>query len=50
MELKNRTKFRRSFIAPLLVAGVLKMTIPNKPNSRLQEYYVDKEWLNTLFG
>ncbi|NLX12797.1 MAG: hypothetical protein GXY44_03975 [Phycisphaerales bacterium] len=35
---KNRTKFRDQFIKPLLDARLLEMTIPDKPNSRLQKY------------
>ena len=34
----NRTKFRNKFINPLLREGLLEMTIPDKPNSRLQKY------------
>ena len=34
----NRTKFRNKYIVPLLNIGVLEMTIPDKPNSRLQKY------------
>ena len=34
----NRTKFRNRFINPLLREGLLEMTIPDKPNSRLQKY------------
>lgn len=35
---KNRTKFRHKFIFPLLEINALQMTIPDKPNSRLQKY------------
>ena len=34
----NRTKFRDSFIKPLLEEGFLVLTIPGKPRSRLQRY------------
>ncbi len=34
----NRTKFRDQVLKPLLVAGLVDMTIPDKPNSRLQKY------------
>ena len=34
----NRTRFRNQEIKPLLEAGWLAMTIPDKPNSRLQKY------------
>lgn len=35
---KHRTKFRNQFIAPLVAAGLIEYTIPDKPNSRLQKY------------
>ena len=34
----NRTKFRDQFIKPLIEMNLLEMTIPDKPNSRLQKY------------
>lgn len=34
----NRTKFRNKYITPLIEIGILEMTIPEKPNSRLQKY------------
>ena len=38
MNLKDRTKFRKKYINPLMEAGILEMTIPDKPNSQLQKY------------
>ena len=38
MGLTDRTKFRRKYIHPLLEAGILEQTIPNKPNSQNQKY------------
>lgn len=35
---KNRTKFRDQFLKPLLDEELVEMTIPDKPNSRLQKY------------
>ena len=35
---KHRTKFRNKYIAPLLEKGLLRMTIPDKPQSRNQKY------------
>lgn len=35
---KNRTRFRRTYIKPLVEKGVLKMTIPEKPTSKNQKY------------
>ncbi len=34
----NRTKFREQVLRPLLDQGLLEMTIPDKPQSRLQSY------------
>jgi ATP-dependent DNA helicase RecG len=34
----NRTKFRDQIVRPLLDAGLLEMTIPDKPRSSKQEY------------
>jgi ATP-dependent DNA helicase RecG len=34
----NRTKFRDQVLAPLLKAGLLEMTIPDKPRSPKQQY------------
>ena len=36
----NRTKFREKILNPMLNAGVLEMTIPDKPRSRLQKYRI----------
>ena len=35
---KNRTRFRRSYIKPLVENGKLQMTIPEKPTSKNQKY------------
>jgi ATP-dependent DNA helicase RecG len=34
----NREYFRKKYLKPLLSAGRIKMTIPDKPNSNLQKY------------
>lgn len=40
LEWKNRTKFRAKYITPLLELDLLQMTIPDKPNSSKQQYYI----------
>lgn len=35
---KNRTRFRRDYIKPLVEKGFLKMTIPEKPTSKNKKY------------
>jgi hypothetical protein len=39
----DRTKFRNQILRPLLRAELLRMTIPEKPNSRLQKYHVTEK-------
>ncbi|MYA05873.1 MAG: transcriptional regulator [Caldilineaceae bacterium SB0664_bin_22] len=34
----NRTKFRNQVLKPLMEAGWLEMTIPDKPRSSKQQY------------
>ena len=36
--LHDRKSFRELYLAPALAAGLIEMTIPEKPNSRLQKY------------
>lgn len=36
--LQDRKSFRKLYLAPALAAGLIEMTIPEKPNSRLQKY------------
>jgi ATP-dependent DNA helicase RecG len=38
--LKNKTRFRDQVVAPLLKAGLLEMTIPDKPRSSKQQYRI----------
>jgi ATP-dependent DNA helicase RecG len=46
--LKNREHFRKSYLAALVAAGWLEMTIPGKPRSRLQRYRVTASGLQAL--
>ncbi len=34
----DRTKFRNQVLAPLLAAGLIELTIPDKPRSSRQRY------------
>jgi len=36
--LKSQANFRDRYLKPALDAGLIEMTIPDKPNSRLQKY------------
>lgn len=37
--LSGRSNFREKYLKPLLKSGLIKMTIPDKPNSKNQKYY-----------
>ncbi|MDR1861672.1 MAG: helix-turn-helix domain-containing protein [Candidatus Ancillula sp.] len=39
VDLYNNTKNAKTHITPLIEAGLLKLTVPDKPNSKLQRYY-----------
>jgi hypothetical protein len=45
---RDRTKFRARFIAPLIEAGWLAMTIPDKPRSSKQRYLTTEDGLRVL--
>ena len=36
--LRDRKSFRERYVQPALQAGLIEMTLPDKPNSRLQQY------------
>lgn len=44
----DRTKFKRKDINPQIVEGLLAMTVPDKPNSRLQKYYTTEKGKSLL--
>ena len=38
LDLQDRKSFRERYLKPALADGLIEMTIPDKPNSRLQQY------------
>lgn len=38
LNLSHRPNFRKNYLRPALDAGLIEMTIPDKPNSRNQKY------------
>lgn len=45
---KDRTKFRNKYIKPLLELGIIEQTIPDKPTSSIQEYFLTAKGLAFL--
>jgi ATP-dependent DNA helicase RecG len=43
MQWKSRNKFKNKYIDPLLETGIIKMTIPDRPNSSKQKYYLSQK-------
>jgi hypothetical protein len=41
--LQDRKSFSERYLKPALKAGFIEMTIPEKPNSRLQKYRLTKK-------
>ena len=39
LRLKSRVGFRKNYLIPALEAGLVEMTIPDKPTSKNQMYY-----------
>ena len=51
LNLFNRDNFRLNYLKPALEQGFIEMTIPEKPNSRLQKYrltILGKQWKDKL--
>lgn len=49
MNLKHSENFRKSYLLPALQSDLLEMTIPDKPQSRLQKYRLTakgRAWLD----
>lgn len=48
LELQDRKSFRERYLKPALADGLMEMTLPEKPNSRLQKYRLTdkgRRWL-----
>jgi hypothetical protein len=46
--LSDRKSFRARYLKPALADGLIEMTIPDRPNSRLQQYRLTdkgRQWL-----
>ena len=49
LRLQDRKSFRERYPRPTLADGLIEMTIPDKPNSRLQRYRLTdkgRQWLH----
>ncbi len=42
LELKDRKSFRVRYLTPAISEGLIEMTLPDKPNSSLQKYFLTK--------
>jgi hypothetical protein len=46
--LKDRKSFRERYLGPALAEGLVEMTIPAKPSSRLQKYRLTEKGRRVL--
>ncbi len=49
-EQTNRTRFRKTILRPLLDAGLIEMTVPDKPRSSKQKYRLTEKARKFLLG
>jgi ATP-dependent DNA helicase RecG len=50
LQLKDPRHFREHYLVPCLAAGLIEMTMPDKPNSRLQRYRLTAKGRSFLAG
>ncbi|MCF6204550.1 MAG: Fic family protein [Methylococcaceae bacterium] len=50
LELKDRKSFRERYLVPALSEGLIEMTLPDKPNSSLQKYFLTASGKQLLKG
>jgi len=50
LHLTHRTNFRKNYLTPALEQGLIEMTLPDKPNSRLQKYRITDKGQNWKHG
>lgn len=48
LELKHRPTFSNNYLRPALEMGLIKMTVPDKPNSSKQKYFRSINLINSL--
>lgn len=48
--LSDRKSFRQRYLKPALDEGLIEMTVPHKPNSRLQKYRLTDKGRTILVG
>ena len=46
--LKDEKHFREAYQQPAVAAGLIEMTIPDKPNSRLQKYRITEKGITSV--
>ena len=48
LEMNHRPTLRDNYLHPALQAGLIEMTVPDKPNSRLQKYRLTEKGRQAL--
>ena len=43
LNLSHRPTFRKNYLRPAIADGLIELTIPDKPNSRLQKYRLSEK-------